>query len=145
MKLIKLTLFIGLLFALPVFSYFYSWSYFSAHFFAGTVEIELSEDLMRRSKKIVEVKNRGSLPFRYQIQILATEQCQFDLRIDRGDNLFYYGSNFDLVSWRRSFLTVDDSQKWTFRGFSDDPDCKMNILFRAENGFSSFAGFRFLD
>ncbi len=145
MKTVKIVFLLGLFFALPVFSYFDSYIEFFSQFRAGTVDIELREDLMRRSKKQVTVKNTGSLSFGYRVQILATEECEFDLRVDRGDNLFYYGNVTNLPSWRRSFLSVNESKQWTFRGFSEDPDCRVNILFRAENGFSSFTGFRFLD
>ena len=145
MKTVKIVAFSVLLFALPVFSYFSSEVIFRSHFSAGEVDINLEETLSRRSKKKVVVKNTGSLSFKYRVQVLASDQCQFDLRVDRGDTLFYYGDISNFSSWRSSFMPVGDSAKWTFRGFSGDEDCKVNILFRAENGFSSFSGFRFLD
>ena len=143
--MVKVLVFFGVILALPVLSYFFSYTEFYSNFSAGTVDLSVERRLSRRSLKNVEVKNEGSLNFIYQLQILSTDQCNFDIRIDKGDNLFYYGRPDNYSDWRRLFLPAGDSADWTFRGFSGDEDCRVNILFRARNGFSSFDGFRFLD
>ncbi|MGM0439092.1 MAG: hypothetical protein ACQEP3_01500 [Patescibacteria group bacterium] len=145
MKKIKLLVFLGLVLGYPAFSYFSVTTSFTRSFQAGVIDLELEETLSRRSKKRVVVENTGTLDFLYQIQVLSSGECNFDLRIDRGKNLFYYGKVDDFIDWRKNILLSDESQEWTFRGFSPNEDCSVTILFRAENGFTNFTGFSYFN